>query len=76
MAILEFTDAFKEFTSVAGTPVLLGEEYKVIDAPTEWLIKKSSIRSRSEDARTNYGHVICHYFNWLERKGYLLSDLG
>lgn len=69
MTILEFTDALYDTISIKGVPVVLDDQYQIIDAPTEWLISKSQIRSRSGDTRKNYAYVIVHFFNWLQEKG-------
>ncbi|MEX1670647.1 tyrosine-type recombinase/integrase [Zhongshania guokunii] len=71
MALLEFTDVLYEDISIKNVPVLFDDEYQIIEAPTEWLISKSQIRSRSRDTRTNYAYVIAHFFNWLQEKGKL-----
>lgn len=76
MAILEFTDALYDEISLKQVPVLFDDDYKIIDAPSEWLISKSQIRSRSKDTRSNYGYVIALFFTWLEEKGKLWNAIS
>ncbi|MBK4735537.1 tyrosine-type recombinase/integrase [Noviherbaspirillum pedocola] len=55
---------------VGDVPMFFDNEHRLLEAPTQWAVAKSKIRSRSTHTRRIYGYKMNKFLNFLDEAGH------
>jgi integrase len=72
VCVLEFANGLARHAGYRRERIamFLDDDYRVVEAPTRWMMDVAKRRSRSDATARTYAHILNRYLQWLDDAGY------